>query len=198
MGYFCREGDGVTKDIVEAIRWFQIAAAQGNADAQCSLGSMYYFKPRIFILYPGYLFYTPDIYFKPRIFIYTPDIYFIPRKFILTPGYRYAKGQGVEKSDAEAYKWYQLAADRGEKFAQSNLAACYQAGRAVVQSNDEAFKYYRMSALQKHSNGEYGMGSCYVNGWGVGKSEEEAIKWYRLAAAQGHSSALKELAKRGL
>ena len=34
-------GLGVPKDVAEAMRWYRLAAEQGNADAQCSLGLMY-------------------------------------------------------------------------------------------------------------------------------------------------------------
>ena len=35
------EGQGVEVDYVKANEWFQKAAEQGNADAQCNLGVMY-------------------------------------------------------------------------------------------------------------------------------------------------------------
>lgn len=34
-------GRGVPKDDVEAVKWYQKAAEQGNADGQYNLGSMY-------------------------------------------------------------------------------------------------------------------------------------------------------------
>jgi TPR repeat protein len=35
------EGDGVPENDVEAVRWFRLAAEQGNALAQYNLGLMY-------------------------------------------------------------------------------------------------------------------------------------------------------------
>ncbi len=35
------EGEGVNVDFEEAMRWFKLAAAQGNAEAQQRLGAMY-------------------------------------------------------------------------------------------------------------------------------------------------------------
>ena len=34
-------GEGVPKDVVEAIKWFRKAAEQGHSKSQCSLGVMY-------------------------------------------------------------------------------------------------------------------------------------------------------------
>ena len=37
----CREGEGVPQDYVEAVRLYHLAAEQGLASAQCSLGFMH-------------------------------------------------------------------------------------------------------------------------------------------------------------
>ena len=36
------EGEGVPQDYQEALKWYRLAAEQGDANAQCSLGVMYY------------------------------------------------------------------------------------------------------------------------------------------------------------
>jgi TPR repeat protein len=36
------KGNGVPQDYVEAVKWFRLAAAHGNAEAQSNLGVMYY------------------------------------------------------------------------------------------------------------------------------------------------------------
>ena len=35
-------GTGVPQDFTEAVKWYRLAAAQGNADAQYNLGRLYY------------------------------------------------------------------------------------------------------------------------------------------------------------
>ena len=42
LGVMYAEGEIVSKDIVEAVKWFRKAAEQGDADAQFKLGSVYY------------------------------------------------------------------------------------------------------------------------------------------------------------
>ena len=41
LGFKCRRGEGVLQNGVAAARWFRAAAAQGDAEAQYSLGFMY-------------------------------------------------------------------------------------------------------------------------------------------------------------
>ena len=43
----------------------------------------------------------------------------------------YRKGEGVPENDAEAVKWYRLAAEQGGARAQSNLGFMYETGRGV-------------------------------------------------------------------
>ena len=41
MGKMCYYGDGMPQDSEQAVEWWKLAAAQGNADAQLSLASAY-------------------------------------------------------------------------------------------------------------------------------------------------------------
>jgi len=40
LGDIYAEGDGVSQDEAEAVRWYRLAAEQGNAEAQLALGGM--------------------------------------------------------------------------------------------------------------------------------------------------------------
>ncbi|MCL2148518.1 MAG: sel1 repeat family protein, partial [Methanomassiliicoccaceae archaeon] len=55
-------------------------------------------------------------------------------------------GRGVEQSDAEAVRWYALAAEQGDAGAQRNLGSMYRMGRGVVQSDAEAARLYKLAA----------------------------------------------------
>ena len=41
VGYAYHEGTGVLQDFAEAVRWFRLAAQQGNAEGQAGLGAAY-------------------------------------------------------------------------------------------------------------------------------------------------------------
>ena len=99
-------------------------------------------------------------------------------------GVMHYKGQGVPQNDAEAFRWYRLAADQGDATAQSNLGGMYEKGEGVPQNYVEAVKWYRVAAEQGYANAQFGLGFMYVNGVGVPNNDVEAYKWLALAAAQ--------------
>ncbi len=111
----------------------------------------------------------------------------------LSLGERYELGRGVEKSDAEALKWYRKAADQGLASAQFNLGVRYANGRGVPKDEVEAVKWYRKVADQGYATAQYNLGIMYGNGQGVVKDEAEAVKWYRKAADQGAALAQYDL-----
>ena len=50
----------------------------------------------------------------------------------------YEHGEGVPKDEAEAVKWYRLAAEQGLAMAQFNLGITYASGRGVIEDEAEA------------------------------------------------------------
>ena len=100
-------------------------------------------------------------------------------------GNYYKKGIGVSKDDAEAVRWYRLAAEQGLALAQDNLGWMYQNGLGVEQNYIEAVNWYCKAADQGYANAQNNMGWMYQNGLGVTQDDAEAVRWYRLAAEQG-------------
>ena len=64
----------------------------------------------------------------------------------------YFDGNGVEKDQAEAIKWYTKAAERGYDKAQYSLGYCYYYGDGVERDLETAKKWYD-KALAQNSNG---------------------------------------------
>ena len=58
-------------------------------------------------------------------------------------GITYASGRGVIEDEAEAVKWYRLAAEQGYANAQYSLGNMYASGRGVIEDEAEAVKWYR-------------------------------------------------------
>ena len=100
-----------------------------------------------------------------------------------------ANGQGVEKSDIEAVRWFRLSAEQGLAAGQMNLGGVYASGRGVPKSDAEALKWYRQAADHGDAHAQFNVGLIYDKGRGVAKSETEAVKYYQLAAAQGLADA---------
>jgi TPR repeat protein len=58
----------------------------------------------------------------------------------------YDEGEGVPENNAEAVRWYRLAAEQGYARAQSNLGFMYSNGEGVPENNAEAVRWYRLAA----------------------------------------------------
>lgn len=108
-------------------------------------------------------------------------------------GYRYFCGNGVERDDTEAVKWFQLAAEQGEAQAQLFLAYCYDNGQGIRQDEAEAIKWLKSAAERGYAGAQIALGLKYYSGRGVDENMTEAVKWFHLAAEQGDSYAQCEL-----
>ena len=115
-------------------------------------------------------------------------------------GWMYESGKGVAQDDAEAEKWYRLAAEgfrraaeAGDAEAQNYLGWMYQNGRGVAQDDEEAVKWYRLAAESGNANAQKNLGVMYRNGEGVSQNYGEALKWYSLAAEVGEANAQNNL-----
>ena len=60
----------------------------------------------------------------------------------------YATGRSVLKDDAEAAKWFRLAAEQGVASAQYDLGLSYAFGEGVLKDAAEAARWFRLAALK--------------------------------------------------
>ncbi|MCK4934525.1 MAG: sel1 repeat family protein, partial [Simkaniaceae bacterium] len=104
-------------------------------------------------------------------------------------GMRYAEGDGLPQSDAEAIAHYRRAAEYNYANAQYELARCYEKGRGVLQSDEDAARYYTIAAAQGFVKAQLQIGLFYQEGRVVGKSLEEAFRYFKLAADQDDARA---------
>ena len=120
---------------------------------------------------------------------------------------------GAQKNTTDAAKWYQMAADQGDREAidilhqlQSRIPTSreinrwYQTGKNYYYGNNgvkmdyaEAVKWYRKAALMGHADAQNYLGVCYDHGRGLNEDDVEAVKWFRKAAAQGDKYAQNNL-----
>ena len=63
-------------------------------------------------------------------------------------GLMYDIGEGVPENDAEAVKWYRLAAEQGRADAQYNLGVMYATGEGVPENYLSAYVWQSVSAAQ--------------------------------------------------
>jgi TPR repeat protein len=102
-------GEGVAKDRAEAARLYRLAADQGNAMAQYSLGLMYSSGEGV----------AKDEAEAARLFRLAADQGDAVGQYLL--GKMYVEGKGVAKDLGEAARLFRLAADQGVALARDAL-----------------------------------------------------------------------------
>ena len=140
MGYCYREGEGVTKDLVEAARWYRKAADQGHADAQFTLGHRYYKGEGV----------AKDLVEAARWYRKAGEQGHARAQFTL--GYCYERGEGVAKDSAEAVRWYRRSAEQGSAAGQWFLATRLGSGEGIPKDQAQAYVWALLAAAQGDEN----------------------------------------------
>ena len=201
-----RVGKGAPQNDEKAVECYQKAAELGLAEAQNSLGEIYYDFGimqsegiakliKEIVVQKAAEHGTEFQCYEEAIKWYrkAAEQGYADAQCNLADMYHY--GWGVPEDDEEAVKWYREAAEQGHADAQCNLADMYRYGFGVPEDDEEAVKWYREAAEQGHADAQCNLGDMYYLGWGVPEDCEEAAKWYQKAARQGNIAAQKALAK---
>ncbi len=88
-----------------------------------------------------------------------------------------------------AFKQFQLLADKGDAEAQYNLAMMYRQGKGVKKNYESSNAWFRKAADQGIPDAQYYLGHAYDVGEGVASNRKYALVWYRKAAEKGHGFA---------
>lgn len=127
-------GENVEADAGAAMRWVQVAAAQGDATGQFILGSLYA---------KGM---APDPKHAAKWYAAAAAQGNVKAMHNLALAYLY--GDGVEKNSATAIDWFTKAANSGYVDSAMNLAVLYDRGEEVGRSPREALRWYDQAAAQ--------------------------------------------------
>lgn len=101
-------------------------------------------------------------------------------------GSAYSEGQaGLKQDQAEAFRWFRRAADKGFAPAQYQLGLAYELGRGVAADERQAFKFYLQAAEQGFGAAQFNVGNMYAAGRGIGQDLFEANLWFKQAAEKG-------------
>ena len=120
LGEMYVNGQGVSQDYKEAIKWLLKSAEQKNLTAQRLIRASYH-KLHQEVAEQG-------------------DSY--AQRFL---GARYYLGLGVTQDYAEAAKWYKKAAEQGDSVSQIILGAMYEKGKGISKDFVEAYKWLSIS-----------------------------------------------------
>ena len=173
-------GKGVAQDETQAARWELLAAEQGHLYAQANLS-----------------FRCASAGDSAGAFAWcqrAADGELAWAQYNL--GLMYQKGEGVERSDAEAAHWYRLAAAQDFADAQQRLADLYYLGQGIQQSYMQAALWYRRAAEHGNARAQFQLGHLYDVGLGIEHDYTQYRYWTRMAAEQGDEDALREVKRR--
>lgn len=93
----------------------------------------------------------------------------------------------------EAFKCYQKAADLGNANAKNNLAYCYLDGVGTARNAERALALFREAAAEGNDRALTNLGDCYLNGKGVPQDYKQALEWFLKAADAGSSDAMNRI-----
>ena len=101
----------------------------------------------------------------------------------------YATGSGVAKDDAEAVRWYSLAAQQKDAQGLTNLAAMYLQGRGVQRDYARALDLSKQAAESGYPVAQNNLALMYANGQGVKQDYVMAYAWLDVAAVEVRAAA---------
>ena len=174
----------------EAIKFYRMAAENGSADAQLTLGNLFFQGTGV----------TKDYSEAMKWYRLAAQQGQGGAQCML--GHMYAMGLGVTQNSDESARWYsmaamwcQTAALYGNVDAQYHLAYIYDRGYGVLPNQNEAVRWYRTAAENGHPMAQFELGFNYRFGFGIiAKDDYEAVKWFRMAAQNGNAHAQNLLA----
>ena len=133
VGALYWNGHGVTADTQEALKWFRLAAAQNNAEAQLNIG----------LIYSGEGI-TKDQKEAAKWFQLAAEQGLSEAQYIL--GVVYDGGQGVTMNKTTAVKWFQRAALQGNAQAQFSFATMLAIGSGIKKDPMRAQMWFTLAA----------------------------------------------------
>lgn len=181
LGNRYANGDGIKQSFSEAVKYYRIAAEQGDPEGQCNLAVSYYRGQGVML----------DDEEALKWFQLAADQGYARGQYNV--GVYYDRGIVVEQDYREAMKWYLLAAEQNYAMAQYNIAILFYYGKGVDLDYKEAMKWYLLAAENNIAEAQHNIGYMYHMGIGVKQDYSEALKWYTLAAEQGHAESQNNL-----
>jgi TPR repeat protein len=107
----------------------------------------------------------------------------------------YEKGQKAYQSEnfSEAFKWYDLSAQKGNADAMFELGNLYYDGLGAPQDDTKAYNWYKRAAEMGQTDAMLTIGYWYANGIHVELDYKQTEKWYLKAANLNNAKAMRYL-----
>jgi S1-C subfamily serine protease len=201
------------------VKWYTLAAKQGDADAQYFLGWMYdngdgvpqddktALKWFTLAAKQGDAYARTYVKRLQEMMANTNNAPTVTAKKSSPPSLlgsvgnsesaNYQKGLTAYDSGdfSTALREWEPLAQQGDADAQYFLGAMYFNGQGVSQDNKTAVKWYTLAAEQGDAYAQTNLGFMYNEGKGVPQDYKTAVKWYTLAVEQGYANAQNNLSR---
>ena len=175
LAYMLEHGMGGPVDVINAQKWYAMAAEQGDPVAQYLLGNLYQL---------GHLDSKPD-YAEAKKWYSSSQANYAPAAVAL--GFVY---DTVEDDYQNALTEYERAAKAGDPVGQFNAGLVYEEGKGRPVDFEKAAAYYLQAAEQGHLQAMVQLGDVSLNGL---HDKTKALSWYKKAADLGDCDAMYEL-----
>jgi TonB family protein len=103
---------------------------------------------------------------------------------------QYANGDGHERDEKLASKWFRLAAEAGDADAQVYYGQRLMAGKGVSQDDDAGIAWLRKAAARGSGSAAFGLGIFAHAGRGMPASDSVAFHWFLQGAQAGSRAAM--------
>lgn len=171
--------------MVDAVRWYRMAAERGHPEAQFILGTMYRTGRGV----------GQDLSTAAYWYQHASTAGNAWAQFSL--GNMHIRGEGLPRNPHEGVRLYRLAAGQGHREAQYNLGALYYNGDGVARDYAEAEDWFSKAAATGDNASQFALGRMYSTPHnGVRLDRVRAHAWYTLAASDDYPGAA--AAARGL
>lgn len=195
------KGDGVPKDPVEAVRWYRLAAEAGDWEGMAVLSRMLEDGEGV-----GRDAAQANLWAERATAGWLQDLRmdasYGSTSAMIKIAQIYNQGHpGVPKDDAEAMRWYRMAADQGDRDAMWEMEKAYDEGRGVPRDPIEARRWEdkiiadrRAERIAMAEEGDIttlrdlaleALKGEDAAGQPTEKSPDEALRWLKLGAEKG-------------
>lgn len=177
VGHAYRDGDGVQRNIEEAIKWYTSASVQQEPEALHALGLLHCNGNGVLQDFP-----ESKTFFKRA-----SDLGFADASEILA--LLAGHGMGEIQDLPLSHQWTLKAAEQGKPSAMLRCARQYERGEGVEPDLKEAFGWYLRAAESGLPEAQHLVGFSYYLGKGVDPDPAASFAWLHLAAEKNASGA---------
>lgn len=173
-------GKKTKQDYRKALELYELAARQGDPEAQFIAGGMYYTGKGT----------EPDFKKAFELLSDAAEQGKTSPEAQVALAEMYINGMVIPQNYAKALNLFSLAAEAGLKDAQNELGFMYYVGKGVEKDFDKAFEWFRKAAYQGDTLAQFNTGMI----WYMGTSDQgsdlvKAYAWFSVSASNGHQGA---------